>query len=136
MSEPLINGDAYKHLSNKDEPKVMEFVESLGRSVLRPIRRKCERRNHLSRLHGLCQLVGAEFKCSEDVEGSGSMSIVFPKGQGWTLEDAEDYVLRVLKLDMCCTDGGAGRYLAQANGYLRNGHEDHPAFHWRWGYDI
>jgi hypothetical protein len=136
MSGPLISGDAYMHLSNKDEPKVMEFVESLGRSVLRPIRRKCERRNHLSRLHGLCQLVGAEFQCREDAEGSGDMSIAFPKGQGWTLKSAEDYVLRVLKLDLCCTDGGAGRYFAQANGYLRNGHEDHPVFHWRWGYDI
>lgn len=137
MTETTLTGDLFAKVADKNEAdRLAKLVEMFGRHILEPMERKCEKRNHIARLHALCQIVGAKFECSEDDEGGGYMRIEFPCGEGWTTKRAEQYVLSVMKLDLSDYDRGAGQSFQQCNTYQRNGHGDWPVISWRWGYDI
>lgn len=137
MTDSTLTGDLFAKVADKsDADRLAKLVEMFGRHILEPMERKCKKRNHIARLHALCQIVGAKFECNEDNEGGGYMRIEFPRGQDWTVERAERYVLDVMKLDLRNAYRGAGQSFQECNSYERNGHNDWPVISWRWGYDI
>ena len=110
MTNSTLTGDLFAKASDKsDADRLAKLVEMFGRHILEPMERKCGKRNHIARLHALCQIVGAKFECSEDREGGGYMRIEFPREQDWTVERAERYVLDVMKLDLTNSYRGAGQ---------------------------
>jgi len=143
MSDSTLTGDLFAVVAAKSDTdrlnkadRLNKLVEMFGQHILEPMERKCEKRNHIARLHALCQIVGAKFKCSEDHEGGGYMRIEFPRNAEWTTERAESYVMDVMKLSLGNSYRGAGQSFMQCNTYQRNGHGDWPVISWRWGYDI
>ena len=137
MSNTTLTGGLFAKVADKsDVDRLREVVGTFGRNILEPMRLKCEKRNHIARLHALCQIVGAKFECSEDDEGGGYMRIEFPRNAEWTTERAERYVLDIMELSLGNSYRGAGQSFTECNSYECNGHGDWPVITWRWGYDI